>query len=399
MTLFKNTLDSIYKNKHIKESGKLNCIPLPFDRLSNELAGIDQGENILVTAASGIGKSQFTKFLYVFWPYLWCRENPDSGISFKCLYFALEESKEEFMLSAMSFFLKYYYNITCSKKELKSKFKDDIISDKVLKKLQELQPLLEDFEDKVDIVDSIGNPTGIYKYIRRYSKDNGTHYYYNFREDKKKQNTITEKEYHNLNSKENWAYSHYISNNPDEYVFCIVDHFSLIVPERHEGIMQKLSDAMVMMSAEYGRKQITKHWNYIFINVQQQVSSGESQQFTNRGQLIESKLEPSLADLGDCKLTQRDALTIWGIFAPDRYEIGNYLGYNVYKLRDNIRSVKLLKGRDGGGNLKVPLYFDGATFNFKELPKLTGVGKDKTIQNIPEEIWYKKYQENKEFWF
>ena len=88
------------------------------------------------------------------------------------------------------------------------------------------------------------------------------------------------------------------------------------------------------------------------LNVQQQAGDQEKQQYTNRGASIEAKVEPTLAGLGDCKLTARDADVVFGLFAPDRYEISNHRHYNVEKLEDHYRSLSVLKHRDGISNIK-----------------------------------------------
>lgn len=80
------------------------------------------------------------------------------------------------------------------------------------------------------------------------------------------------------------------------------------------------------------------------------------------------KLKPSLDGLGDNKLTQRDANTIFGLFSPYRHKIREYLGYDIEFFKDNIRFLEIIGGRDGGSGIISPLYFDGAVDYFKELP-------------------------------
>ena len=106
------------------------------------------------------------------------------------------------------------------------------------------------------------------------------------------------------------------------------------------------------------------------VNVQQQSSDKEKVQFTYKGESIESKLEPSLDGLGDCKVTQRDALVIFGLFSPERYAIAKHLGYDITKLKDRYRSLSILKNRRGRPNLKLPLYFEGSTNTFEQLPEV-----------------------------
>lgn len=82
-----------------------------------------------------------------------------------------------------------------------------------------------------------------------------------------------------------------------------------------------------------------------------------------------SKLKPSADGLGDNKLTGRDCDLMVGLFSPYRHEIPEYMGYNIKIMQDNIRFLEIVAGREGGGGVTCPLYFDGATNYFRELPK------------------------------
>ena len=127
-------------------------------------------------------------------------------------------------------------------------------------------------------------------------------------------------------------------------------------------------ETMGKFSAEYCLR-IRDDYGYSVINVQQQAADKERQEFTYKGQSIESKLEPSLDGLGDNKMTQRDADVVLGLFAPDRYEIKLHRGYNIIKWQDSYRSLIVLKNRDGTPNARVGLYFNGAVNFFEELPR------------------------------
>lgn len=302
--LFKETLAKINQNKNNLEGGKPNCIPFDwFPKLKKVVPGIMQGTNWIISASSGVGKTQFTKHSFVFKPIEWVKANSKSGITVKVLYFALEESKHEFMMSMICNRLYHKYGIEIDTLELQSMYETSISED-ILDKVKECEEYFSDLEEYVDIYDSVSNPTGIYKAVRQYSVDNGTHYYYNFKTDKEKKNVLR----YDVACKEkgfedSWGYSHYVANNPDEYVIVVVDHFSLLTPEKGADTLHL---AMTKMSAEYGRKQITKHWNYVFVNVQQQAAAGEQAEYTKMGGKIEEKFKPSLANLGDNKLTARD---------------------------------------------------------------------------------------------
>lgn len=95
---------------------------------------------------------------------------------------------------------------------------------------------------------------------------------------------------------------------------------------------------------------------------------GDKQQFTNSGESVIAKLVPSLDKLANNKEVGRNYFILLGLFAPERYGIAGYLGYDITKLRDNFRELSIIKNRLGTPNLKLPLYFNGATNTFIELP-------------------------------
>jgi hypothetical protein len=64
-----------------------------------------------------------------------------------------------------------------------------------------------------------------------------------------------------------------------------------------------------------------------------------------------------------------------GLFSPFKYELKEYMGYDITKLRDNIRFLEVLINRNGSMGGIIGLYFDGAVNYFKELPKPDEVTK------------------------
>jgi len=351
--MFEETFKQIKENWNNLKSGKVNTIPFEnFPTLNRHIPGIIKGIYYIVSASSGIGKTQLTKALFVLEPYKYIKEHGDKHLKLKILYFALEESKEEFTLSLISNRLKVQHNISISVLELQNysvgKFNEDILD-----KIGECKEYFEDLEKYLVVEDAISNPTGIYRYVQDYSEKNGTHHF----------KTL------NIKGEDVKVYSHYIPHDPNEFVIIITDHISLLQEEKDgvTGQMMNKHQTITKFSADYCRKQITKHFKYAVVNVQQQAADKEKMQFTNQGQSIESKLEPSLDGLADNKLTARDAHIVLGLFAPDRYEIRKHLGHDITQLKDNYRCLKILKNRLGRPNLKKGLYFDGETNTFKEL--------------------------------
>jgi len=362
--MFNERLADIKAKQLNKKEGSYNCIPFyeNFPILSKYLPGIMKGVQYLVTANSGIGKTQLAKFMFVKTPYDFIKAHPEANLKLKILYFALEESKEEFVDTLIVAHLAEHFKIYIDVLQLNSMY-DVEISDEIIEKIECAKDYFAELFDSVEIIDSVSNPYGIYKYCRQYSNENGVHYWTQLKlNDESKRRLITHDEYEaQRENKENWKYSHYKQNNENEYVIVITDHIALLQPEKkHEGSLHK---TMTSWSADYCRKQITKHWKYSIVNIQQQAAASENVEHYKA-----ARLEPSLDNLGDNKLTQRDALVIIGLFAPYRYGLTNYLGYDITRLKDNFRSLIILKNRIGRPSLNLGLYFDGAINKFKEMP-------------------------------
>jgi len=361
-----------YRDRLIE--GKTNCIPLPFERTKAFIPGLVRARNVIVTANSGVGKTNFTKFLYIFWPFLWCREN---NVSYTGFYFALEESREEFVASAASFFLHHFYKIRIDVDTLLSM--NGVFDEEILNALRDLEPLMTEFLEVVDVQDNISNPTGILKHLETFAKENGK-IFTKIIKVKNEDNELEEVE----------VFDRFEATDPEAYWIAVTDHVSLL--QQESGL--SLHQTITRFSAEYGRKKITKKYGFLFVAVQQQSAASEAKEYNNKGEVIFDKIEPSLSDLADNKFTQRDAHLVWGVFAPDRYGIETYRGWNIAHLEDNYRSIQIIKNRNGRSNIRISTYFDGAVNFFKELPQI----KDKFIDGLASDNWYQKFKVNKEFW-
>jgi hypothetical protein len=247
---------------------------------------------------------------------------------------------------------------------------DQSLMDLIDSHIDDVENLLE----RVEIIDSVYNPTGIYKYCRDHADKNGTHVF----EDKEFIKTKIDKNFDSptynkkITVKEvTKVYDKYIPNDPNAFTIVIVDHMSLLAPEKVKDTSQMMSQhqTMAQWSTNYALKQITKHWNWAVVNVIQQEQSGEKEQFTHKGESVQKKTEPSLANFANNKEIQRDAKVVIGVYSPDRYGFDDYHGYDIRRFRDCFRGFKILKNRFGAPNKYFHYLFDGATNRFKELPK------------------------------
>lgn len=360
---FRHVLSEIEENRQNHQQGYFNCIPfMGMERLERFLPGVEQDTYYLLTANSGVGKSKLARYLFIHNPYHYLKANPDTDIKLTIKYFSLEESKKKVILSEISRYLFTEHGITISVKQLQSRGRYNTISSDILVKIQEAEEYIEGFLEVVDVVDSIRNPTGIYKYMRDYALTIGRYY-------DKDGVELTQEEHDQIVKGQGEAYkkiSFYRKNHPKHYVIVLTDHIGLLDTEGDLGLWGTIG----LYSSKYCLRMRDK-FGFIPVNVQQQASDKEKLQFTNQGRSIEEKLEPSLDGLGDNKTTQRDANVVLGLFAPDRYGIQSHNGYDINFFRDRYRSMSILKDRDGAANKKLPLFFNGASDFFRELPRIT----------------------------
>jgi hypothetical protein len=272
----------IKKNKLIKESGQQTSIVFPFSRFSEVFPGWERGKYTIITANSGVGKTKMTKFLTITTVYNFIKSNPN--LKYKVFYFALEESSDDFWLGIISELLYEKYQIELSPPQLKS-LGNFTITDDIFRKVEECKHIIDDMTNYIEVCDHVSNGTGIAKTVKRFFD-----------------NPEIGEEIPDPDNKLSKGYKY---KDDSLWVFVITDHISLLTQETINGTRLSLHETMGMYSKQYCLKKFCKFYNCVTINVQQQESSKEKQEFY-KGETIEEKLEPSLDGLANNKECQRD---------------------------------------------------------------------------------------------
>lgn len=340
-------ISNLEERKRKIEEGNINCIPLPFNRFRSELPGIEQGKYYLISGGAKAGKTQLTAYLFVYNTLLYAYRHKNQ-ISVKILYYNLEETAEEITLKFMSFLLSSISGIRISPTDLESTNAERVLPNEVLDllKSEQYQNILEFFNKTVEFMPS-RNPTGYWKEVKAYAESHGKSVK---RKYKYKDELGIEKE--------GEAFDYYVPDNPNEYVFTIIDHISLIELERGMSLREcinKWSEYCILFRNRY---------KYIPVIVQQQnLETISLESFKN------NKIRPTLAGLADSKATGKDCTVMIGITNPFSFELPQYLGYDITKLKGNFRCMEVVLNRKGQSNGICPLLFDGAVGRFSELPK------------------------------
>lgn len=357
-SLINRVLNGLEERRKKVINGGINSIPSPFIRFSEDFLGVEQGKYYVVTGSTKSAKTQIASYLFIYNTLLYAYNNPDK-LRVKIFYYPLEETPEDIMTRFMSYLLYTLsgYKIRISPTDLRSVRNNKVLDETIidLLKKDEYLDILKFFESNV-IFSASTNPTGVYNECRKYVESHGIVH--------TKKQTI-KGELGEITTVD--AFDWYESNDPDEYRIIFYDHISLTNTERGMSLKQsidKLSEYCVILRNRY---------NFSPVIVQQQA-------FENEGieNIKLNRVRPTVAGAADSKYTMRDCNVALGIFSPFKYELKEYFGYDISKLRDNCRFLEVLINRGGSPGGIIALYFDGAANYFSELPR----ADDPKIQNV-----------------
>ena len=361
-SLYERTLQEIEKKRQRIIDGGVNCIPSPFKRFANDFCGIEQDTYYCITSFTKGGKSQLVSFMFIFQAIVFSYFAKEQ-VDFKIIYFPLEETKERIMQRFMTWLLfkKSGGSIRVSPKELRST--TAALDENIIDRLRQfdIQDILNYFEEHVIFPTEAPNPTGIYKYCKQYAEEHGTvHTRMGKRKDELGQVYDVE------------IFDSYEQDNPNEYRMIIIDTINLIDTERGMTLKQSIDKL-----SEYCAKYLRNRYHYSPIIIQQQAFESEGNDAFKLG-----RVRPSVAGLGDSKYVSRDANIVLGLFSPFRFGITEYFGYDISILKDHIRFLEVIVNRDGEMGGLLPLWFDGAVCDFKEMPKADDTAALSSIYNM-----------------
>ena len=349
VSLYDRTMQEIEDKRQRIIDGGVNCIPSPFKRFVDDFCGIEQDTYYCITSFTKGGKSQIVSFMFIFQAVVYSYFAKEQ-VDFKIIYFPLEETKERIMQRFMSWLLfkKSHSTIRISPKELRSTVSalDECVVDRL--RQFDIQDILNYFEEHVIFPTESPNPTGIYKYCKQYAEEHGTVH---------KRKVQIKDELGQLQDTE--IFDSYEQDNPNEYRMIIIDTINLIDTERGMSLKQSIDKL-----SEYCAKYLRNRYHYSPIVIQQQAFESEGNDSFKLG-----RVRPSVAGLGDSKYVSRDCDVVLGLFSPFRFGITEYFGYDVTILKDHLRFLEVIVNRNGEMGGILPLWFDGAVCDFRELPK------------------------------
>lgn len=350
--LYKKVLEDIKSNKIIKEAGGHIGIEVPFPRLSQHIPLIDKGMSIGILAGSGVGKSRFCRYMYIYTPYKFYKK---TGYKVKIFYYPLEDNKEKVYRNCICNYLFEECGIIISPEELASKKRP--LPDFVLEKIEEAEEYFKEFESIVKFVDGVNTPKGIYEVARQHALKTGTVEIRKVLDEYGKE--VEEKYY-----------------KSDVHTIILIDNLSNLDADPEDDIKSE-REAMIRLAKYYVREKMVNFLNFTVVQVLQMDFASERQQFSHSGMSIISKLEPSLAGIGEAKVISRYMHLILGIFDPSRFELITYPipsrqdpenCYRIDILGNKFRAIKVLKNNDGEAGRRTGILFNALSEVMEELP-------------------------------
>ena len=165
MSLSDRVMENLRKRRQNLLEGKINSIPSPFKRFSNDFIGIEQGTYYCITSYTKGGKTQFLLNL-LFEAIVFAIEN-SKIMRLKIFYFNLEETDDRILNRFQSWLLWRLNKIHISPSDLRSSKNDRPVPEEILDLLEsEKYKRYIDFFEQVFRFSPTSNPTGIYKECR-----------------------------------------------------------------------------------------------------------------------------------------------------------------------------------------------------------------------------------------
>lgn len=343
----RDIITNLHKRRNNLNNGGINCIPFPFETMRRYLPGVEQEQFVVITASTKIGKTQISSYLYLYTVLEYCFTHKDQ-CSCHVIYMPLEESPARIIQRYMSHLLWQLDKIRISPADLRSTSTDKPVPKKVLDLLETppYKDRLDFFEQCVEFDTENFNPTGIRNKCVAYAKTVGT-----VKSHKVQAN--------NDPTQEVEVFDEYIPDDPNHFKILFLDHLSLI--DNEKGMTKKQSMDKL---TEYCVKYLRNRYKYTCVIVQQQAFEQEGLEAIKQKNIM-----PTLAGLSDSKYSSRDSNVVLGLFSPHKFGLDTWLGYDIKQLGNYARFVKILAARDYEGDVSFGLFFDGATCDFKELPK------------------------------
>lgn len=344
--------------------GKNSSVSMGFHKL-NKYIGIRKKIMTLVFGSTGSGKSSFTYDAWILNTFDWWIANDrKTPVKVKPILFSFERSKIYTKTKWLSRKIFKDTGILIPIGKMLGWWENNKLSLDDHDLIMMYEDYINDLMEYVTVIEGAQNPTGCYKYMKRYHEEQG------------KIEQIDE--YKKV----------YIPNNESIIVVPIVDHIGLTKLER--GYTQK-KEAIDKLT-EYGQEWRDFYGDSpVFVaQITRELGSVQYQKMT--------EFEPTLDQIKESGAPGEAADVVLSLFDPIRYNTNDVGGYEARKFinpetgEKPFRSIKILKNTYGADGIRAGTVMHGPTGIFKELAKKDEITEDHYKQ-IKDNSYYLGTQE------
>lgn len=330
-------------------NGSITAIPTNLAKYNEYLYGLRQATYVNLFAETAVGKTSLGRHLYIHIPYeYYLTINDPTKLDVLLIDFSLEIAAEANMAAAISRRAYLDYGRVIPQSAIFG-WGDNKLSEDQSRIVNSYLPYFDKFQKKCVIVDGEVSASMFHDVLFEAAKRNG-------RFDREGATIGTSGDY--------------TPNNPNLYVNVVVDTVNLTELEQDSPTVKSAIDKISRTAVLFRNK------CRFFICILQQINSDIASTDRSRYGI----LSPRLNDGEDSKRPSKDADIVLGLFEPLRHMKDDqtlFKGYDMTQLQSWLRTLHILKHRQGVMNKYIPLKAYGATSYYEQLP----YSKDMTQQD------------------
>lgn len=337
-------IDNVIRNIDMGRTGGNSGLNMGYPRLSEYIPGIQPSTIYCIGSNTGAGKTSFTMSSMCYSPFddYLAKKAAGEDIKLKMFIFSMEMHSDILMTKGVCRRLFKEYGILTDVNYVLSRGKYRI-SQEIYDKVLETRKYFEEFEDVATILGS-DNPTGIAKLLKGHYLNNGV----------EERHPITIME--DGQQKTIQVFDRYVPNHPKSYTIAIFDHIKLTRSQQGwntKQVIDKMMEHIISFTNDYCQTSV----------VVQQLNRGNS----NTDRINSSDIDPRLDDFADSSDVQFGSHYVITLTNPFMFQQGTYRGYDIKRLQDRFRGLRILKSRDGSSNISLGLSYLGEAGVFREL--------------------------------
>lgn len=318
------------------DQGRKGCnvgLSTGMDKLELYMDSYLPGTSYLVGAQSGVGKSTYTLFTFIYKPLMdWLNTEDEAKKSRDpyWIFFNLEMTPEQIQGKLLSMYIYEMYGEQIRFKEMFSRGRETMLSDEHYDLIKQCEKFLDLLDERIKFHDGAFNSDKYKNCLNEDLKAFGT-----------------------FNNGE------FTPNNPNQIIGVIVDHLSLTRASNGRSKKEEM-DLVSSYGVQYRNK----------CGIVSPIMIMQFNRNANGGERIKAhQQEPDYSDFKDSGSVVEDSMVVLALHNPIKFKLTSYRGYDITQLGQNFISVILLKSRFGTSDIVDCLGFYGDCSHYKELPK------------------------------